>query len=226
MQDPASTCWTVIEGAAEGHEEDRETFAQRYLPVVRAYLCARWRRSPLIDSVEDSVQEVFVDCFKESGALARADRERGAFHPFFYGVVRNVARRAEERWVRRREQQPDTESFIEKLRAREESLSALFDRAWALALLHQAAARNVERAREGGPARERRIELLRLRFEDRLPIREIARRWGEEPARLHKEYARARREFKEALVEVVAFHQPGPHHVVEAECAKLLSHFR
>ena len=44
--------------------------------------------------------------------------------------------------------------------------------------------------------------------------------------RLHKDYARARAEFKAALMEVVAFHQPGPPHVVEAECAKLLSHFR
>jgi hypothetical protein len=37
---------------------DREAFAQRYLPVVRAYLGARWR----------------------NGALARLDTELGA-HP-------------------------------------------------------------------------------------------------------------------------------------------------
>ena len=226
MGEPGTTCWTVIEGAADGKEADREAFAKRYIPVVRAYLCARWRASPLIQSVDDVLQDVFVDCFREGGALGRADRERGAFLPFFYGVVRNVARRAEEKWSRTRERQADTDSLLEKFRSREESLSSVFDRAWALALLHQAADLHAKRAREAGPEHERRRQLLRLRFEERLPIREIAARWEEEPARLHKEYARARKEFKDALFEVVAFHLPGPPAQVHRECVRLLSHFQ
>jgi hypothetical protein len=47
MAQPESTCWTVIEAAAAGRAGDREDFARRYAPVVRAYLssrrpCGRW----------------------------------------------------------------------------------------------------------------------------------------------------------------------------------------
>ena len=54
----------------------------------------------------------------------------------------------------------------------------------------------------------RRVELLRLRFQSGLPIREIADRWGEDPAKVHHEYATARAEFKAALGRVMAFHRP------------------
>ena len=37
------------------------------------------------------------------------------------------------------------------------------------------------------------------------------------------EYARARQEFREALLEVVAFHHPGPAAEVERECASLVA---
>src|SRR5262249_19049067 len=40
MPGPESTCWTVIHAAAAGAAADREQFAQRYGPVVRAYLAA------------------------------------------------------------------------------------------------------------------------------------------------------------------------------------------
>ena len=33
-----TTCWTVIRGAAAGDRDDRDLFARRYEPVVRAYL--------------------------------------------------------------------------------------------------------------------------------------------------------------------------------------------
>ena len=40
---------------------------------------------------------------------------------------------------------------------------------------------------------------------------------------MHHEYAKARQEFKAALVEVVAFHHPGAPAEVERQCANLLS---
>ncbi|MEJ7637578.1 MAG: hypothetical protein WKF75_06195 [Singulisphaera sp.] len=43
------------------------------------------------------------------------------------------------------------------------------------------------RGREADDARLR-IALLEFRFQEGLPIREIARRWGTDPARLHREY--------------------------------------
>jgi len=37
----------MIRGAAAGEVAERERFARRYIPVVRAYLVARWRISQL-----------------------------------------------------------------------------------------------------------------------------------------------------------------------------------
>ena len=44
---PDETCWTVIKGAASGDQRDQSTFSRKYLPVVRAYLAARWRDAAL-----------------------------------------------------------------------------------------------------------------------------------------------------------------------------------
>ncbi|MEA2629870.1 MAG: hypothetical protein QOE66_89, partial [Chloroflexota bacterium] len=43
-------------------------------------------------------------------------------------------------------------------------------------------------------------------------------------AALHHEYARARKEFKAALLEVMAFYQPGSPAEAERACAELLDH--
>jgi hypothetical protein len=43
-------------------------------------------------------------------------------------------------------------------------------------------------------------------------------------AELRHEYAKARHEFKAALLEVVAFHHPGSPAEVEHACAELLAH--
>ncbi len=64
--------------------------------------------------------------------------------------------------------------------------------------------------------------MLRLRFEEGLPIRAIAERWGVAAAGLHHAYALARQEFKAILLEVVAFHHPGSLAEVEQEAASLL----
>ena len=78
------------------------------------------------------------------------------------------------------------------------------------------------RAQQAGPEACLRVELLRLRFHEGLPIRAIAQRWQADAAALHHEYAKARREFKEALAAVVAFQHPGSPADVKRECASLL----
>jgi RNA polymerase sigma-70 factor (ECF subfamily) len=223
MAQPESTCWTVIQAAAAGAVGEREQFARRYAPVVRAYLAARWRQSPCLGELDDAAQEVFVECFKQGGALGRAAPDRpGGFRAFLYGLVRNVARRVEEDRARAREQQPSERDGLDWVPAAEASLSRAFDRAWAKALLREAGRLQEERAAGLGAAAQRRVELLQLRFHEGLPIRDVARRWGVEAAALHHEYARARKEFKAALAEVVAFHQPGSAEEVERACADLL----
>lgn len=225
MGDPDVTNWTLIRDAAQGHADAREAFAQAYEPVVRAYLGARWRGSSLATDVDDAIQEVFVECFRQRGVLARADPDRrGGFRAFLYGVVRNVARRWEERRGRGRERQPPSDYDPEDVETAEETLGRTFDRAWAAAIVRQAGRRQVEKAREKGPEALRRVDLLRLRIVEEMPIRDIARRWEADPAWLHHEYAKARREFKTALTEVVAADRAGTPEEVEAECQRLLEH--
>jgi RNA polymerase sigma-70 factor (ECF subfamily) len=214
-----STCWTVIQAAAAGDTAERSHFARLYERVIRSYLGARWRCSALLAQIDDAVQEVFVECFKQGGVLDRAERDRGGgFRPFLYGVVRNVARRFESGRAR-----PVEQANLDGLAADEGSLSRIFDRAWAKAIMREAAERQAERARQIGTDALKRVELLRLRFHDNLPIRDIAAGWNVDAALLHHEYAKARREFKEALLEVMAFHYPGAPADVERACAELLT---
>jgi RNA polymerase sigma-70 factor (ECF subfamily) len=222
MSTQESTCWTVIAAAAAGCAAQRAAFAQRYQPVIRGYLAARWRNTSYLHDLDDAMQEVFVACFQRDGLLAHAQRDRpGGFRAFLYGVVRNVARHLEA--SRSRDRQAAGDVDLNQVPADEESQARLFDRAWARSLLRVAALRQEEHARRTGAAAQRRVELLRLRFHDGLPIRAIAARWQIEAATLHHEYAKARQEFKTALAEVVSFHHPGTPAEIERECANLLS---
>jgi RNA polymerase sigma-70 factor (ECF subfamily) len=106
--------------------------------------------------------------------------------------------------------------------ADDESQSRLFERAWAQAVMAEAAQLQRRLAAEAGPEAAQRVELLRLRFEEGLPIRAIAQRWAADAARLHHAYALARQEFRAALLTVLAFHQPGSPAEIEQEAASLL----
>jgi DNA-directed RNA polymerase specialized sigma24 family protein len=216
MSTSESTCWTVIRAAAAGSPSDREELARRYLGAVRAYLSARWRGSALRDDLDDATQEVFVECFRPGGAVEAAGAGRVPdFRAFLYGVARNVARRFEGRPARPAGPLPE-------VAADEVTQSRLFDRAWAQVIMADAARLQRQRAAEAGPEAVRRVELLRLRFEEGLPIRAIAARWGADAARLHHAYALARQEFRAALLAVLAFHQPGSPAEIEQEAATLL----
>ena len=224
MDSSASTCWTVIQDAAQGDRQSRELFASRYAPAIRAYLAARWSRTALETEVEDAQQEVFVECFTAGGVLEKADPGRpGGFRAFLYGVTRNVALRCETRRQRRDAGQGGSGFDFEELAGGQESLSRVFDRAWAEGVIREAGRIHRERASRGDDGQRRRVELLDLRFREGLPIREIAQRWQEDPARLHHEYARARAEFREALMEVMRFYHPQASAAAEQECAHLLA---
>lgn len=138
-----------------------------------------------------------------------------SFRAFLYGVVRNIARRFESRPVRATGPLPDVE-------AHEESLSRLFERTWAQAIMAEAAQLQRRRATALGADAVQRVELLRLRFEENLPIRTITERWSVPAAQVHHAYALARQEFRAALLAAVSFHQPGSPAEVEEEAAGLL----
>ena len=180
----------------------------------------------MVSDVDDATQQVFLDCFKQGGALERVDPEKGAgFRAFLYGVVRNVARALERKRARSKEQQAPSDMDLDRFRAKEESLAQVFDRAWASAVLQSAALRQLERAQAKGEEAIRRHRLLVLRYGEGLPIRQIAARWEMEAKVLHREYPKAREEFKRALMDVVREMQGGDSQGVEAECQRLLAYF-
>jgi len=214
----------MIRGAAAGNAPDRAEFARRYATVIRSYLGARWKGGPLLAEIDDATQEVFVQCFRTDGPLVKADPDSsGGFRAYLYGIVRNVARGVEREWRKRRAKQPGSAVDVEAIEAREAPLSQVFDRAWAGALLRRAAARQAKDVR-GDARAECRVELLRLRFGQDMPIRDIAKQWNVDAAPLHEEYRKARREFLAALRIVVAEDNPGPPEQIEAECERLLDH--
>jgi RNA polymerase sigma factor (sigma-70 family) len=224
MASPDSTYWTVLREAAGGSSAAREVFAHRYEPMVRAYLAARWKGSPVLQALDDAVQEVFIECLRQGGGLERARPDRpGGFRAFLYGLVRNVALRFEQRRARSLSRLAQGPVEPDELPARDDSLSRVLDRDWARSLMREAAARQAERADVLGPEARRRVELLRLRFQEGLPIREVARLWRDDPAALHREYARARQEFKAALLEVMTSYHAGSPAQAERECADLLT---
>jgi RNA polymerase sigma-70 factor (ECF subfamily) len=216
MDPGLTTCWTVIRAAGEGAAAERDEFARRYGGVLRSWFRARWRGGAFGQDVDDAVQEVFVECLREGGVLARADPDHaGGFRAVLYGVARNVALRCEDRsrgrgGAGRGARDPAAASVeLDQLPLDEPTLSRAFDRAWAQGLLHEAVARLAARATADGERALRRVELLRRRFGDGVAIRDLAREWGVDAADLHHEYARARREFAGSLHDVVAFHHPG-----------------
>ena len=222
-----TTCWSLIRRASAGEDEGRRLFAGRYEPFVRALLAARWRGSPRVVDIDDAVQDVFVECFRSGGVLSRAEADRiPAFRAFLVGVVRNVARRVEGRRgpLAFSDATPEGASSLAPggFASAIDPPSRDVERAWARALVGEARDLLDARSRQADEGARRRVALLELRFQENLPIREIARRWGADPVRLHREYARARSEFRAVLFEVVAGHHPGSPADVERTCEQLL----
>jgi RNA polymerase sigma factor (sigma-70 family) len=216
-----ATCWTLIEGAAKGDSSSRAIFTSRYLPMVRAFLEARWKGRRAHADLEDAVQETFLECLRQEGALDRIDGRGREFRPFLLGVVRNVALRFETGRARRRDH-PGSETFqADALAVDEESLSRVFDRAWAETLLREAALRQEESARTADDGARRRVELLREVFREGRSIADVAREWGVDAHALRHDLERARAEFLEALKEVVAFHIPHAPERVAKECREI-----
>jgi RNA polymerase sigma factor (sigma-70 family) len=217
------TCWTLIEDAAAGDRIARDAFVERYLPVVRVYLEARWRSRLSSAELDDALQEVFVECLKDQGLLESNRTRRGSgFRAYLFGAVRNIALRVEAA-RRRKLDAPRTAAFRAEMVADDEDTSSrVFDRAWAASIMRQAAEKLGESARDKGSAALRRVELLRLVFQENRGIADVAREWELPAPGLRREYARAREEFAEALREVVAFHAPGTDAAVERECRELM----
>lgn len=215
-----ATRWTMISRAAGGDDDAWREFVECYAGPVRAYLGARWRDTPWHGEVEDTLQEVFLQCARAGGVLERADPARGGFRAFLYGITRREAQKVETRRARERAHLTDASVDGERVAADETTLSRVFDRQWARDLMEEAYARF--RALADDPAHARRVELLRLRFEEGLPVREVADRWGEDAAHLHRELSRAKDEFRRGLRDAIQTREGYAGSNLERECEVVL----
>lgn len=224
MQAPENTSWSMVLGAATGELVDREAFSVRYGPVIRAYLAARWHLGVDHDAVADATSDVFVECFKEQGALSRVEPGRpGGFRAFLYGVVKNVALMAERKFARRRDHTSEKDLDLDAFEGSEETLSVVFDRAWAQAVVKEARGRMVRKA-ERSPAAQRRYEALALRFEQGLPPREISVLMQLPVERVYELLKEGRSDFRTAMLEVMAGYHPGCSEAeVDGHCRELLA---
>jgi RNA polymerase sigma-70 factor (ECF subfamily) len=196
-----ATCWNLIRAAAAGSHSASDQFAKQYEPVIRRFLMARWNSGPWQKQIDDAVQDVFVECIRPGGILGKMESGiASGFRAYLFGVVRNVIRRYESR--------KDLQLLVRDVVSDESSLGKVFDREFARAVMKEASQVQTKAAEELGPAAVLRIKLLHTRFHDNLPIRDIAKQWAVDPAWLHHEYATARAEFRQALMKVIATHQP------------------
>ena len=216
-----STCWELLGSAADGDANARTQFVAAYGPMVRGSLEALWRGTPHLAHLDDAIQDVFVECLKPNGVLRKADRSRpSGFRAFLRGVVRSVASR--HQFHSAREAGRKSAATLDGIGGGDDSVSRILDREWARTIVRAAGERMRERARQLGPSAEQRVELLRERYDDDVPVRDIARRLQLDPDVLHHQLAKARAEFREMLLEVVAVHYPGTRASVERECRRLL----
>ena len=220
MSPPEQTCWTLIRAAADGGRAERDEFVRRYLSTVQRTLEARWRGTDLAGSVEDAAQEVFLACFREGGMLQRADSVARGFRAFLYGTTCNIARQIERKRLRldarfRLVEACEAVSF-------DSGLSRLFDREYARSIVREAVETMRSRAEVLGEGARRRVRLLERRFEDGLPIRDISRLWDEDGRELHLEQAKAVRELRSALRQVVGLSERCAPERVDRTCKELL----
>lgn len=130
------THWTLI-AAASGPQ--RDSALDRLYRTYWAPMCAQARRFGVPEAeVEDVTQELFLSLFR-SGAVERADRERGRFRSYLLGALRNHLshRRAHDAALKRGGGQSavplDAQDLVQlPADARE------FDAEWARALLGEA----------------------------------------------------------------------------------------
>lgn len=211
MSEP--TRWSLIDAVRRAEPEAERAFVGRYLPVIRAYLAARWGRTPLRDELEDAAQEVMTRCLGPRGALARLEPGHpSGLRGYLFGVTRNVALEFERQRNAARgagSSHARGDGSAQEVEFDEETPSRAFARAYARGVMREARARYLATCQVAGPDAVRRHDLLVLRLEDGVAIRDIAVRWGIDAAVLHHEYARARKDYREALLEAIAEEHPG-----------------
>ena len=102
------------------------------------------------------MQEVFVECLKPGGVLERADAAQGELRGLLRRVVQNVARRYEERAIKRGRIRPADTVWFAEVQDDEPGQATVFDRCWAHSIIEEATKRFRELAAQDGEAGQRR----------------------------------------------------------------------
>ena len=228
MSDFDSTAWAVIEAAAGGDDQAREAFAEQYAPGIRTLLGKRWSNAAHREHIDDAVQDVLVECFKHGGIIEKAEqRETNNFRVFLKTVIRHVAGRYEQRRKRTRERHRSRAFDEAEHAAQQTAASRVLDREWAREVLRAAAAEQAHRAKDISAAARLRVDILRLRFEEGKPIREIAAELELEPPYVHHQFAKAKHDFHRALLRVLRSRRPDALDTeLEEECRRLIGLLR
>jgi RNA polymerase sigma factor (sigma-70 family) len=228
MSDFDSTAWAVIEAAASGDAAARNAFLESYEPGIRSLLRMRWLNSAHREHIDDAVQDVLLECFKHGGILEKAEqRETNNFRVFLKTVVRHVAGRYEQRQQRTRKRHRSRALEEAEHAAQQTAASRILDREWAREVLRAAAAEQARWAKDVSAAARLRVDILRLRFEDGKPVRDIAAELELEPAYVHHQFAKAKHDFHRALLRVLRSRRPGVEdEQLEDECRQLISLLR
>jgi hypothetical protein len=204
-----STCWTKLKEAVVD-DKKRQAFTILYEPVLRTFLEARWKQPSLTANILPGIQAIFEESYRQGRALEQIDSEaQGELRVFLYKIARAVASKYE------------SEASVTE-QVDEDQMSLVFDRAWAVCMMRQAAKMQAERAR-GDDKAERRLQLLRVHFYGGVPLQTIAKLWQTEVDDLDSEYAVAEKEFESALEEVLVFHNPRTWAETEEESARVLA---
>lgn len=217
------TRWSLVLGAARGENERREDFARQYANVIASYFAARWRLPIDHERVGDATQDVFVQCFKDGGALERVEPDRpGGFRAYLFGVASNVSLMMERRFARLRKSERG-ESVVDLAHVEQDAatLSQTFDRAWAAMIAREARRLLAERAMDDERAAER-FRCLEMQYSGGLPPRTIAARLGIPATQVYERLREARIAFRAALLEVLREQSPGSTRAeLEESCKEL-----
>ena len=213
----------MVRDAAGGDEAARQAFATQYQRLVRGFIAGRWRGAgELAGQVDDAAQEVFLECLKPDGALARAEAAHGSFRSLLFAVTHNVIRRFEKRLVRGNERGAGGTDDLIAVAASDPSASRVFDGMWADSILREAARRHRAAAQRAGDGQLQRLRILELRHGEGMPIRRVAAELGiADTAAVHNDYRRARREYRQHLRAVVQEWTGADDADVDDECRRL-----
>ena len=225
-QDPtpehALTHWSLIARAAAGNPLDRDSFVERYAPIVRVFLCARWRLPIDHEAIADATQDVFLQCFRDEGLLDRAARGAvSGFKGYLLGATRNVALMTERRLARERARGSGTEIRFDDVEASTATQSEEFDRAWARMISREARRLLASRSDHSELTIER-WHILALRYEEGLATKAIAERLMIPVERVHERLKQGRKEFGACVMEVMAELHPDDNRAqLERRCGEL-----